>query len=138
MQPSKAFIIALFIAALVGFADASFITAKHAQGVIPPCGVEGCETVLTSRFSQVAGIPVSVAGMLFYGTILVGLIAYLDIGDRRLLHGIAWLSCAGFIAALFFVAIQLFVLHAVCLYCMASALTSTALFVLSVWFMRRY
>lgn len=137
MRPSKAFLITMFLAALVGFADASFITAKHAQGTIPPCGIEGCETVLTSRYAQAAGIPVSVVGMLFYGTVLVGLIAYLDVGDRRILHGIAWLACAGFLATLFFVAIQLFVLHAVCLYCMVSALASTTLFVLSVRYMKR-
>lgn len=125
------------IFALLGFADASFLTAEHARGVLPPCGASGgCETVLTSRYATVAGFPTSVLGMLYYGTLLVALIAYVDTRDRRILRGAAWFTICGLVASAYFVALQLFVIHALCRYCIVSAASSTILFGLGAYTLR--
>ncbi len=136
MQVPRWLIIVMLVAALVGFADASYLTAQHVRGIIPPCSTQGCELVLSSRYAQVVGIPVAVLGMLYYGTLLVLLIAYLDIGSRRILHGLAWLASVGLLATLYFVALQLLIIHAICPYCMLSALMCLTLFTCAVYIMR--
>ena len=43
---------------LIGLADALYLTSQHYAGIIPPCYVTtGCETVLTSAWNKIVGIP---------------------------------------------------------------------------------
>jgi uncharacterized membrane protein len=133
----KWIIVTLFVAALVGFADASYLTAEHVRGTIPPCTVlNGCEKVLTSSYATVGGMPLAVLGMLYYGTILVLLIAYVDSWNKLFVHLACWLVAAGFLGTLYFVYVQVFVLEAFCPYCMLSALSTSALFAVSARVMR--
>ena len=115
--------------ALMGFGDATYLTAKHLQGIVPPCTTAGCETVLTSSYAVILGIPVSALGVLYYGLIIGLLVAYLDSHNARLVSWAAWATYLGLIASLYFVLLQLFVIHAICQYCMLSAASSTVLFI---------
>lgn len=129
-------VIVMISAALIGFADASYLTAQHIRGVLPPCTLEGCDLVLTSKYASVAGIPVPALGMLYYGMVIVLLVAYLDAHRWLFLHITTWLTGAGFLASLYFLFIQLFVIKAICPYCVLSAVTGTILFAVSVRIMR--
>lgn len=130
-------IIILLLCAAAGFADSAFLTARHLQGIIPPCGGLGnCDEVLTSRFASIGPVPVAAFGMGYYGAVLVLLVAYFDTGSRRFAHWAAWVVTAGMLGTLYFLAVQLFVLKAFCPYCLLSALLTTTMFVLSVRFMR--
>lgn len=127
----------LFTAALLGFADSAYLTAQHLRGIVPPCVLnDNCERVLTSRYATVGPLPVSALGLLYYGTLLVLLIAYLDTSDRRMLHWACWLMCAGMLGSLYFLVLQLFVIKAICPYCMVSVLSSFTLFGTAVYIMR--
>ncbi len=138
MRLSNAIVIVMFIAALVGFADSAFLTAEHVRGIVPPCTLGGCEGVLTSRYASIGGfIPVSGLGLLFYGSMVVLLVMYLDSWDRRLMHAASWVSVAGFLGTIYFVFVQLFILHSICEYCMLSALTSTTLLISGIIVMQR-
>ncbi|HUO75400.1 MAG TPA: vitamin K epoxide reductase family protein [Candidatus Paceibacterota bacterium] len=138
MRISKAIVIGMFITALIGFADSAYLTAEHVRGILPPCTIlKGCEAVLASGFSSIGPVPVSATGLLFYGAMIVLLVMYFDSWDRRFLHRAAWLSVAGFLGTLYFVAVQAFILHAFCQYCMLSALTSTTLLILGIVVMKR-
>jgi len=128
--------ILLFVAALIGFADASFLTAQHVRGVLPPCVTDGCDQVLTSKYASLGGFPVAALGMLYYGSVLVLLIAFFDTGNRRFLHGVCWLVSAGMLATLYFLAVQMFILHAFCQYCLLSAAVTILMFIASVRIMR--
>jgi len=128
--------ILLFVAALIGFADSSYLTAQHVRGVLPPCAIEGCDQVLTSKYATIGNLPVAALGMLYYGTVLVLLIAYFDTGNRRFLHGVCWLVSAGMLGTVYFVAVQLFILHALCVYCLLSAAITTLMFITAVRIMR--
>ncbi len=135
----KKFVILLFVVALLGFVDAGYLTIEHYRGVIPPCTVvSGCELVLTSSYSVVAGIPVSLGGVLFYLFILVGLFAYLDFKKPQILKLSIFATIPGFIASLWFLYLQMFVIHSYCLYCLGSAITSTLLFIVSMWVFSKY
>lgn len=138
LQKIPNWIIGLLLAtAILGFADAAYLTAAHVRGATPPCSIlTGCESVLTSRYSEVAGFPVAALGMLYYGTFVVLLIAYIDTRLRTVLSAACWLTAAGFLATLFLVYAQAFLIGAWCPYCLFSAATSTLLFGFSTWIMR--
>ncbi|MDO8658841.1 MAG: vitamin K epoxide reductase family protein [Candidatus Levybacteria bacterium] len=64
-------LIAMF--SFLGFLDAVYLTITHYQNVLPPCSLKlGCEKVLTSQFSTIIGIPISLLGSIYY-LIVMGL-----------------------------------------------------------------
>ena len=130
---------AFLLIAFVGFADASYLTAKHYLGEIPPCSlVNGCEAVLTSPYATIGGnIPVALVGASYYLALFVGGMIYADSGNERVLKTAAYATIAGFLASALLVTLQVFVIQALCLYCLVSAATSTLLFVLGVVILRK-
>lgn len=125
---------AVFLAAsAAGFADATYLTVKHYRGGVPPCTIHGCEVVLTSAQSEIAGVPVALLGVLYYATILLLSLAYIISKKEAVIRHAAYFTPAGFLASAYFVYLQLFVINAICLYCMASATTSTILFILGAY-----
>jgi len=118
------------IIALLGFLDATFLTIEHYRGVVPPCAiVTGCANVTTSSYSAIFGIPVALLGALYYLSVLLLTITYLDTKNARWLKLGASVTPVGFLASLWFVYLQGFVLKAWCLYCLISIITSTLLFI---------
>ena len=123
---------------LLGLMDATFLTMKHFQGITPGCSaVFGCGDVLTSQYSQILGIPTSLLGALYYLTIIVISLVYINKGDNKLLKYVSYLTIIGFIFSIFLVYIQLFVIGSICIYCMFSALTSTVLFILGMYNLKK-
>lgn len=129
---SKGFVALLFVIAVLGFIDASYLTVEHFINKIPPCSIGSCETVLTSSFATVLGIPVALGGALFYLTVLIFLMVYIDTKKEVALKGVLLLTIPGFIFSLYLVILQAVVLHAFCIYCMGSATTSTLLFISAI------
>lgn len=130
--PNSLTIVSLLVA-LVGFADAVYLTIEHYRNVIPPCTIGGCETVLTSTYSSIFGIPQAVLGAIYYLVILVGFFAYFDSKNKTLLKWTLVVPVIGFIYELWLVYLQLFVVHSICQYCMLSALVTLVLFGISVY-----
>lgn len=141
MRPLKlptSLVVIAFIVALAGFADATYLTIEHYQNAIPPCGVGSCESVLTSAYSTLFGLPISLFGSVYYLFILGGLFAYLEGKNEKLLRAALILPMLGFIVSLALVSIMAFVLHAYCTYCLGSAAITTVLFILSVIAFTKY
>jgi uncharacterized membrane protein len=133
------FVVALLVVAVLGFVDALYLTIEHYENVIPPCTITGgCETVLTSAYSSILGMPVSLGGVIYYLLVLIGIFAYLNGRHEKLFRWALILTFIGFLASLWFLFVQAFILHAYCLYCLGSALTSTILFVIAVVIFRKY
>ena len=121
------------ILSFIGFLDATYLTVKHYLGVPINCSLfEGCEEVTSSQYATILDVPVSLVGIGFYLLIFVLMIAYLDTKKERILYFISRLTFLGFIASLWFLYLQLFVIKAICLYCIISFTTSTLLFILSL------
>jgi uncharacterized membrane protein len=130
--------ILLFVIALLGFADASYLTIEHYSGVIPPCSVTGgCEVVLTSAYSTVFGVPVALGGAIYYLFILVSIFIYFESKNTKLLKWSLLLTVIGFIASLWFIYVQAFILHSYCVYCLGSFSTSTILFVIATYIFKK-
>ena len=116
----------------LGFADTGYLTAEHFLGVIPPCSIlKGCETVLTSQYATIAGIPVSLIGLVYYLLIFGLAVWYVDKGNDIAIRRIFQLTTVGFLISVFLVSVQIFVIKSICQYCMFSALDSTLLFAFS-------
>ncbi len=127
-------VIGFIVISFVGFLDAGYLTIQHYRDEIPPCSVlEGCEEVTTSEFSTIAGIPVSLMGVLYYLLVLFMSLWYFDRHNKLFLDIIPFVTFLGVLASAWFVYLQIVVIKAICLYCMFSALTSALLFVLGVF-----
>ena len=81
-------------------------------------------------------ITVSLLGTIYYLTVLVVTVLYLDSGIKKILRVLINLPLVGFLATLWFLSLQLFVIKAICFYCIISAVTSTLLFILAIWLRR--
>ena len=121
------------IAAFIGFLDSSYLTVNHYSGAELNCSLtKGCGEVTTSEYSKIFGIPLALLGMLYYISVLITAFAYFDTKKKVLLKLLLPLTSAGILASAYFVYLQLFVIHAICQYCMLSAITSTLLFILAI------
>ena len=122
--------IASIIFGFLGFLDATYLTILHYKNAFPPCTVTGgCETVLTSQYSVILGVPISLLGSLFYLLIIFfGLAVFLN--KRKVFaHGLFLTAFSGLFvsAVLFFV--QLFEIKSFCQYCLLSEAISLAIFI---------
>ncbi len=124
----------IFLAvSFLGFLDATYLAAQHYLGAIPPCIITtGCETVLRSHYSAILGIPVALLGSIYYLLLFLLAVFYLDARREIIIRLAAYLTPLGFLASLYFVYLQLFVLKEICSWCMVSAFTSIILFILGI------
>jgi len=121
--------LAAAVLALVGIADAGYLTVSHYTKAPVPCSiVEGCETVLTSSYAEIGGIPIAAFGAAAYFAAfsLAILAAY---GNRAawIMFGVQTALMAA--VSVYLIYVQGFVIGAFCQFCLVSAATSIGLFV---------
>lgn len=134
----KTLVIIFLLVALVGFLDATYLTVKHYANAIPPCSVlHGCETVLTSPYATIGEVPISLIGSAYYLMLFLLGVLYLDTKKEIVLRRAAQFTWIGLLTSGGLVSLQLLVIRAICLYCMASAITSTLLFILGMLILAR-
>ncbi|RJQ37121.1 vitamin K epoxide reductase family protein [Candidatus Parcubacteria bacterium] len=124
---------ALIIAAAIGFLDAAYLAAKYFTGGPIACSVlDGCDTVTKSAYAVPAGIPVAVLGVMFYASVLVLALVFRERRSVTIARLLAIAGAIGFLASVWLVSVQVFILDALCLYCILSAGSSTAIFILGI------
>lgn len=132
-------IVVLLAFSIVGVADTSYLTVQHYLGESVTCSLDshgifgGCSVVTSSKYSVVLGVPLAATGLMYYFLVLVLAAFYVADGKRKFLKALAVVTGIGFLGSLYFVYLQLFVLDAICIYCMVSALASTILFITSAY-----
>lgn len=132
-------VILLIVLAVVGFGVATYLTVEHVRGNLPSCSVVGgCEDVLTSKYATIGSVPTAVLGIGYYLVIIILGLLYLDVSNIFIMRLVGWLTVIGFVASLYLVYLQLWVIGAICLYCMTSALVCTLLFVIDLVIWKRY
>jgi uncharacterized membrane protein len=111
--------IAAAVLALAGIGVATYITIAEFGGGTPVClaGGHGCETVARSHYSHLAGINVAAIGI---GGYVVLLICALVPGDPGRFGGFLT-ALVGFGFSLYLTYLELFVIDAICQWCVASA-----------------
>jgi uncharacterized membrane protein len=103
--------------ALAGVGIAGYLTWAHFDETALVCVAGGsCETVQESAYAEIAGIPVALLGLVWY-TVVAGLVVW-DTASARLVA--AMLALVGLLFSLYLVAVQLFVIDAVCVWCLVN------------------
>lgn len=109
--------VAAGLVALAGVGVAGYLTWAHfADSSVLCVAGGGCEKVQESEYAEIAGIPVAVLGLGAYATVL-GLVVWDSVGARL---AAASLAFVGLLFSLYLLVLQLFVIEAVCIWCMAN------------------
>jgi uncharacterized membrane protein len=125
--------VAILVVAVIGFLDAAYLTYEHYNGLKGLLCVGGhhghssCQTVQSSSYSELAGVSVAVLGLIGYFVLLSSLAVRGDIG--KAIGFMTALIGFGFSAYLTYR--ELFTIHAICEWCVGSAVCLTILVVLT-------
>jgi uncharacterized membrane protein len=127
--------IAIAVLSVIGIGIAGYLTYVHYEGLKVLClSSGGCETVQSSRYAKLDGIPVTVLGLIGY----VGILGSLAIrGDAGRMAGFG-LALIGFLFSLYLTYRELFTINAICQWCVGSAVVMTLLAILTAWRVLRY
>jgi len=137
----KKYFIVLALLIAIGIFDTSYLTYEHYNNAIPPCSLHAvfsdCGKVLTSSYATVLTIPVAFFGFLYYVTLSIMLLL-LKKKQHILFITLRILTMLGMLISVYFIAIQLFVLHAICVYCTISDSNSILIFFLLFYIIHGY
>ncbi len=129
----------MIILSLIGLLDSLYLTwIKLSNNVIMCTGLGGCDVVNTSEYASFAGIPIALFGVLAY-IVFLFLLLYENRSEWIFENGpiiLFGLSMIGFLYSLYLTYVEVFVIFAICPYCVVSAIMMTLIFVLS-WFRLR-
>lgn len=120
--------------AAVGTAVSVYLVWVHYSGSLALCiGVGGCEAVQTSRYSMIGQVPVAAIG-------LGGFLAMLGISLARIARprsefdvALFALSLAAALYVVYLTYIEIFVLGAICPWCVSVAVCAVAIFAIVAW-----
>ncbi len=123
----------LAVLALAGLAISTYLMVTHWGGTPIACaGVGDCEYVNSSPYATLAGVPVSGLGAMLYAGLLLASVGWaMRPHDVRLQAGYWGLALAGFGYAGYLTYVELYVLDAICVWCMTSAALLTVSLVVS-------
>jgi len=114
----------LLIVTLVGLGVSGYLVAVRLLGEAPTCGpVRGCETVTTSAYSTIAGVPVAVLGLLLSLCLVACAGWWWRRADRQVLLITYGLLLLATLAVAYLTYLELFVIHAICVWCVTYATT---------------
>jgi uncharacterized membrane protein len=122
--------------ALVGLFVALYLTL-YKVGLIGTlvCGTGSCETVQLSRWSTFLGLPVAAWGAAYYAVVFA--LALAGVQDRwaesrRLTLALIIVTGWGVLFSAWLTYLELFVIHAMCRWCVVSAVLTALVFGLAV------
>ena len=104
------------------------------------CGTGGCEAVQTSEWARFLGVEVSLIGLLGYlGLFLVALAGLQPplVARRGVALLLVVMSGLGVAFAIYLTALEVFVIHAICRWCVGSAVIILLVLVVSLQDLRR-
>ena len=121
---------ALFLCALGALISAYLLVADFVLGGAELCLTGGgCDVVRESRYSSMGGVPVSLLGVLGYAAMAAA--AASPLGRRARWNALFWLSAAAVGFSAYLTYLELFVIEAICSWCVASAAIAAGVFVLA-------
>ena len=114
--------------AVVGAAITGYLLYVRGTGATLACATGGCETVQSSRYSEIFGVPVAAVGLAGYAALFLTAVA---VGERaRLAHAVLALGAFAFSAYL--LVVQGAVIGAFCDWCLAGDVVVTCIAALAI------
>jgi len=128
--------------ALVGVFVSTYLTL-YKLGYIGAlnCAIGSCETVNTSRWATFFGLPVAAWGLGFYLVALT--VAFMSVQERyadsrKMAVALAVLTGWGTVFSGWLTYLELFVIHAICIWCVTSACIVLLMFLVSLADLREF
>jgi uncharacterized membrane protein len=128
--------------ALIGVFVSTYLTL-YKLGYIGTlnCAIGSCETVNTSRWATFFGIPVAAWGLGFYLVALT--VAFMSVQERyadsrKMAVALAVLTGWGTVFSGWLTYLELFVIHAICIWCVTSACIVLVMFLVSLADLREF
>ena len=120
--------IASAVLASLGAASSAYILYVRETNGSLVCSTGGCETVQSSSYAELLGLPVAALGLAGFVVLLAAALAR---GDwARLVN--ATVALAAFLVAAYLLTVQLVVIDAICQWCVATDVLTTALAALAL------
>jgi uncharacterized membrane protein len=102
----------------IGLLVAGYLSIVELGGGVPTCGpIKGCEEVALSEYARVGGVPVAVFGVALSLVLLALAVAWWRSNLYGLLLAHYALSLVGVVFDAYFLYLQVFVIEAVCIWC---------------------
>lgn len=139
--PMAAILWAMLGLSVAGLLIAGYLTWAHFNDGILVCSIGGCETVQASRYSTIGPVPIAVLGMGMFASL--ALLSGLRLAGSGLLAAetaslVAWgMLLAGILYYLYLTYVELFVLNAICQWCVLSSVFALAIFALESVYLYR-
>ena len=127
------------ILSLAGSAVAGYLTVVAFDDALLVCGIGDCSTVQNSPYAKIGGIPIALLGLGMYLVLLaLGIARWRWWQQRELLtSAAAGIALAGTLYSAYLTYLELFVIHAICQWCVTSAILVTALLLVEGWGLSR-
>ncbi len=131
MSTSRVLKIIMLVLTLAGLGIAAYVTYVHYAGIKPACTLgESCTKVQTSKYAELAGVPVALIGLIGYVVILVTLL--LPDSETTRFAAVA-LTLGGFGFSAYLTYREIYSIKAICEECATSAVMMTILMLLAIW-----
>jgi uncharacterized membrane protein len=123
------------VGSAVAFYDAHQLYNGQALWCPPP--INGCNEVANSPYARIFNLPVGYYGVVYY-LYMFGLAALLalDPFSRGLRFAALAYSALGVCFSIYFMYLQIAFIHAFCIYCLVSAVTTLVLLIVAVFHIR--
>lgn len=125
-------VVLILLFAFAGLADSAYLAQHEASGTPLICNIQnlsGCNIVANSQYSRIFGIPTAEFGVLFYSIMFVLAALELVIFDRLLRRVLQGFALVGLAVSIVTTAVQVFLINALCIYCLASAVITVIIFI---------
>jgi len=126
---------AMIALTLIGIADAAYVARGNYTGAPLWCPIlDGCNTVISSPYSRVFGVPMSYFGFIYY-LFMFGLaarVAYEPFSNNLRFRAILY-AALGAASSIYFLYLQIGFIREICSYCLISAVTSFLLLFAALW-----
>ena len=123
------------VMAVIGLADSIYLTwIKLANATASCAGIGDCDAVNSSPYAEFAGIPIALFGA---GAYLVMLLLLLLENKSEFIAdngpmGVLLISLAGVLYSIYLTYVEIAILHAICPYCVVSAVVITVILIVAV------
>lgn len=135
-------VVLLVVLSLFGIVDSWYLYQSAVTDTALTCdigaGLDGCNIVAQSPYSQFMGLPLALYGIGFFSLLFMLSMALLVLPVRLLYRAIYILSLLGAVASVVFLFIQFALIKAICIYCIASAGIVFGMYVVSRVLWKRF
>lgn len=125
-------LVAIIVLGVIGLGISGYLTYTHFNEAALVCSVGGCETVQSSQYSTIGPVPVAMLGVAMFAAV-IGL-AGLRLSQRELVSNetvsmLAWgMLLTGILYYVYLTYVELFVLNAICQWCVLSSFAAVGIF----------